>query len=57
MSQQGASEGSSTSTVKPSKKTKNSELKYDICGWIILVVGVAVWVGMAKSHVPPPPPM
>ncbi|KAM7269646.1 hypothetical protein ACFE04_025143 [Oxalis oulophora] len=38
------------------KKTMSSDLKYDICGWIILAVGIVVWAGMAKSQIPPPPP-
>ncbi|XVE85316.1 hypothetical protein DITRI_Ditri17bG0081900 [Diplodiscus trichospermus] len=48
----GASSASSTANVAK----KNSDLKYDIFGWAILAVGIAAWVGMAKSHVPPPPP-
>ncbi|KAG7978810.1 hypothetical protein I3843_05G100300 [Carya illinoinensis] len=47
---------SAASNEKSSKKQKSSDLKYDIFGWIILAVGIVAWVGMAKSHIPPPPP-
>lgn len=56
LSQQANSGGSSTSNAKSSKNKKSSDLKYDIFGWIILAVGIFAWVGMAKSHVPLPPP-
>ncbi|XP_004502297.1 mitochondrial import receptor subunit TOM20 [Cicer arietinum] len=50
-------EGSfASSKEKESKKQRSSEFKYDVFGWIILAVGIVAWVGMAKSHVPPPPP-
>ncbi|XP_077212221.1 mitochondrial import receptor subunit TOM20-like [Tasmannia lanceolata] len=54
--QQAAATGSSASNVKGSKKKQNSDLKYDILGWVILAAGIIAWVGMAKSHIPPPPP-
>lgn len=56
--QTATSSESSASTTKASKKKKkdSSDLKYDICGWIILAIGIVAWVGMAKSHLPPPPP-
>eukprot|EP00262_Sarcandra_glabra_P009988 TRINITY_DN24834_c0_g1_i1.p1 TRINITY_DN24834_c0_g1~~TRINITY_DN24834_c0_g1_i1.p1 ORF type:complete len:203 (+),score=38.79 TRINITY_DN24834_c0_g1_i1:312-920(+) len=56
LGQQAAAGGSSASNVKASKFKKSSDLKYDIFGWIILAVGIFAWVGMAKSHLPPPPP-
>ncbi|KAK2636786.1 hypothetical protein Ddye_031578 [Dipteronia dyeriana] len=55
MTQQAMGGGSSASSNAQSSKKKNSDLKYDICGWIILAVGIIAWVGMAKSHMPQPP--
>ncbi|XP_059631033.1 protein CAJ1-like [Cornus florida] len=41
--------------IQKGKKSKSRDLKYDLIGWIILAVGIAAWVGIAKSHVPSPP--
>jgi len=47
--------GPSASNTKVAKKTKSSDLKYEVLGWVILGVAIITWVGMAKSQVPPPP--
>ncbi|KAI3748713.1 hypothetical protein L6452_11986 [Arctium lappa] len=53
----GAGAGSSTSSnAKGLKSKKNSDLKYDIFGWVILAATIVVWIGFAKANVPPPPP-
>ncbi|XP_076905727.1 mitochondrial import receptor subunit TOM20-like [Bidens hawaiensis] len=51
--QQSSGGGSAAaSKTKVKSKTKNSDLKYDICGWVILAVGIITWLSMAKSHMP-----
>uniref|UniRef100_A0A1J3G4V8 Mitochondrial import receptor subunit TOM20-3 n=1 Tax=Noccaea caerulescens TaxID=107243 RepID=A0A1J3G4V8_NOCCA len=52
---------SSSSTTASSSKTmkkqkKNSDLKYDVLGWVILAVGIVTWIQFAKSQMPPAPP-
>ncbi|KAF7813609.1 mitochondrial import receptor subunit TOM20 [Senna tora] len=49
--------GSSTSlNIKEPKRQKNSDLKYDILGWIIVAVCTVAWMGMTKYFNPLPPP-
>lgn len=49
-----AGAGSSTSSnAKGLKSQKSSDLKYDICGWVILAATIVVWIGFAKANVPP----
>ncbi|XP_020084752.1 mitochondrial import receptor subunit TOM20-like isoform X1 [Ananas comosus] len=61
MTSQQASQGASSSpNAKASKKNKNkkdnSDLKYDVLGWVILVARIVAWgVGMTKYNVPYPP--
>ncbi|XP_022724989.1 mitochondrial import receptor subunit TOM20-like [Durio zibethinus] len=55
VSQQTMGGALSASSIANAAK-KSSGLKYDIFGWIILSVGIVAWAGIAKSHVPPPPP-
>ncbi|KAK9052696.1 hypothetical protein SSX86_029326 [Deinandra increscens subsp. villosa] len=44
--------GGSAASSKAKKKKKSSDLTYDICGWIILAVGIIAWIRMAKPQVP-----
>ncbi|KAK8511434.1 hypothetical protein V6N13_024071 [Hibiscus sabdariffa] len=45
------STAASSSSEKPGKKgKKNNDLRYDIFGWIALVIGIIVWVGFVKSQ-------
>lgn len=56
LAQQAMGTGPSTSSsAKTAKKKKNTDLKYDIFGWIILAGCIVTWLGLAKSNVPPPP--
>ncbi|KAK1383985.1 Mitochondrial import receptor subunit TOM20 [Heracleum sosnowskyi] len=48
-------DGPSTSSSSGNPKS-SSDLKYDICGWVILAVALVAWMGYAKSNMPPPPP-
>ncbi|CAH8388408.1 unnamed protein product [Eruca vesicaria subsp. sativa] len=44
--------GAGPSAALSSKVVKNSELKYDVMGWVILAIGVVAWVGYAKASAP-----
>ncbi|PWA37249.1 plant specific mitochondrial import receptor subunit TOM20 [Artemisia annua] len=48
----GGAGASSSNAKRGSGKKKSNDLMYDVCGWIILAVGIVAWVGMAKSHMP-----
>ncbi|PWA70987.1 plant specific mitochondrial import receptor subunit TOM20 [Artemisia annua] len=51
-----AAVGPSTSfNARSLKPQRSSDLKYEICGWVILAVSIVVWVGFAKANAPPSP--
>ncbi|KAJ8566898.1 hypothetical protein K7X08_019106 [Anisodus acutangulus] len=51
----GSGPSTSTSTKGSKKKKKSSDLKYDICGWVILAVGLVAWLAeQCLSRVVPP---
>uniref|UniRef100_A0ACD5WIF6 Uncharacterized protein n=1 Tax=Avena sativa TaxID=4498 RepID=A0ACD5WIF6_AVESA len=49
-SQQAAQGPPSSSNARQSRKKKDNEFWYDLGGWVILGIGFAAWIAMAKNQ-------